>query len=45
MNSDEEDIISDNAIIVSQPKQVQAVFVAFFVFVDHKWCQGIIMKL
>ena len=27
MKSDEEDVISDNPTIVSQPKQVQAVFV------------------
>ena len=45
MNSDEEDVISDNPVIVDQPKQVQAVFVAFFVFVDHKWRLGIIMNL
>ena len=45
MNSDEEDVVSDNPIIVSQPKQVQAVSVAFFVFVDHEWRQSIIMNL
>ena len=45
MNSDEEDIISDNPIIVSQTKQVQAISIAFFIFVDHKWCQGTIINL
>ena len=45
MNSGEEDVISDNPIIVSQHKQVQAVSVAFFVSVGHKWRQGIIMNL
>ena len=39
MNSDEEDVISDNPVIFSQPKQVQAISVAFFVFVDHEWRQ------
>ena len=45
MISDEEDVISHNPIIFSQPKQVQAISVAFFVFVDHEWRQGIIMNL
>ena len=45
MNSNEEDVISDIPIIVSQPKQVQTVAVTFFVFVNHKWRQGIIMNL
>ena len=40
MNSDKEDVVSDNPIIVSQPKQVQAVSVAFFVFVDHRLRQS-----
>ena len=43
MNCGEEDIASDNPIFVSQPKKVPAVSVAFFVSVDHKWRQGIII--
>ena len=45
MNCDGEDIDSDNPILVSQPKKVPAVSVAFFVCVDHKWRQGIMMNL
>ena len=45
MNCDGEDIASDNPILVSQPKKVPAVSVAFVVCVDHEWRQGIIMNL
>ena len=45
MNCDEEDAASDNPIFVSQTKKVPVVSVAFFVFLDHKWRQGIIMNL
>ena len=45
MNRDGEDVTSHNPIFVSQPKEVPAVSAAFFVFLDHKWRQGIIMNL
>ena len=45
INYDEEDVASSDPVSVSQPKKVSAVSVAFFAFVGHKWCQGIMMNL